>query len=400
VAHYYPLPGSDVFRVHDFARFLTSSGNDVSIVSRMNIYDIFRIKAAESTGSVKVYRAISLDLRLSEVVPDAFQILSTFLLSFVVAIIHKVDFIIISVPPGVPGIGAFLAGKVLRKKIVFDVRDKWEEHSIYFSNYGLARQTHTFLKRLFDILYKEANLVVTVTPSLLKYLKTRGASQVSLVPNGADVKLFCPRKQHEKYAVRSELGLKNEDIILVYAGAIGDYYKTDVVIKALYDLTKNDNLLNVKFVVMGRGEPSKIREMLALVKRLGLQNNVIFLGKKEREDVARILSCCDVGIVPYDDNPLWLSAYSTKFFEYCASGLPVIATVSEDADLAVLIRKFEMGYIVEPLNVSQFKRAVKNFYDLSEKEKKSMSEKARRLAVNSYDRVDLAKKLMENLRKV
>ena len=396
VANYFPLHDSSVFRVHDFARFLVPMGNSISVVTRIGIRDAFRVKAGEEISNIRVYRALNLDLRLGTVVLDVFEIVSTFLLSLSVALREKVDFIIISVPPGVLGIGPFLAGKMLRKKVVFDVRDKWEDHSIYFSKYRLVRWNHIILKKLFDVFYRKANMVITVTQSLVEYLKARGVSRVAFIPNGTDVKLFYPRKHHEKLAIRSELRLTKENTVLVYAGAVG-YYRPDVVIQALYNLINNNDTFKLKFIVMGTGKPHKINEMLKLIRNLGLQNDVIFLGEKKREVVARILSCCDVGIVPYDDNPLWAYAHPAKFFDYCASGLPVIATAFQSSELASLIRKYELGYIVEPLNSVELASTIRKFYSLSEKERRDMGERARSLVVNTFNRVKIAKKLMETL---
>jgi len=284
--------------------------------------------------------------------------------------------------------------------LVFELIDKWEDHSIYFSKHRLVKYTHRILKEVYDIFYREADLVVTVTPSLVKYLKARGIVNVTLIPNGADVNLFYPRKDSEKLAMRSELGLQNGAIMLVYAGAIGDYYRLDVVIQALYDLVISNNASKVKFIVMGTGEPAEINKMLKLIRNLGVQGAVCFLGEQKRKDVARILSCCDLGVVPYDNNPLWDSAYSTKFFEYCASGLPVIATVTKNSDLASLIREYNVGYVVDPLDVVRFSSVVKEFCNMNGTEKKEMGQRARRLVEDLFDRRKTSKILVKALQGV
>jgi glycosyltransferase involved in cell wall biosynthesis len=400
VADYWPLSGAHVLRVHDFVRFLKSFGVNVSIVSRMEAREVFRVKAEENINDVKVYRAISLDLRLGEAIVDVFQAISTFLLCAIVVFLNDADIVIISVPPGVPGIGGFFAAKLLRRKVVFDVRDKWEEHSGH-SEYWLVRRTAFFFKKLFDVLYRKANLVISVTPSLVTYLKTRGSQQVVLIPNGADVQIFHPIGPHEKSTLRSKLSVSNDrEIAIVYAGSIGAYYRPDIIIRATHYLMKTNYICGVKFIIMGKGISSKIMEMLKLIEALGLEQNAIFLGEQKREDVAQILSCCDLGVVPYDDSALWDSAYSTKFFEYCSSGLPVIVTVTKDSDLAKLVMKQKVGYVVDPLNVTQFATAVKEFCSLSEKEKKEMRDRARKLIEDSFDRRTLAKKLLEALQRL
>jgi glycosyltransferase involved in cell wall biosynthesis len=396
VADYLPLSGAHVLRIYDFVRFFKSSGVDVSIVSRVGVNEIFRVKAGENIDNIRVYRALSLDLRLGEAVLDIFQAVSTFLLCFLAILLNDADMVVISVPPGVPGIGGFFAAKILRRKVVYDVRDKWEEHSLY-SEYWLVRRTAILYRKVFDILYKRANLVISVTPSLVNYLRSRGSQKVTLIPNGADVSLFRPRDSAEKTAIRSEFGIFDTDILLVYAGSIGAYYRPDIILRAIHYLMKTKYISNAKLIIMGNGISSKIREMLTLIEVLGLEHEAIFLGEQKREDVARILSGCDLGVVPYDDNPLWDSAYSTKFFEYCSAGLPVIVTVTRNSDLAKLVRKHEVGYVVDPLNVAQFAAAIKEFCSLNEDERKEMRDRARNLIVNSFDRGKIAGNFLETL---
>jgi len=67
VANYFPLHDSSVFRVHDFARFLVPMGNRVSVVTRTGVRDMLQVKAGEEIGHIRVYRALSLDFRLGEV---------------------------------------------------------------------------------------------------------------------------------------------------------------------------------------------------------------------------------------------------------------------------------------------------------------------------------------------
>jgi len=220
---------------------------------------------------------------------------------------------------------------------------------------------------------------------------------VEFIPNGADAELFHPEEPQERLALRSKLGLREGDVALVYAGAIGGYYRMDVVIKAIQYLMKTRSESIIRFLVMGKGESLRIQDMLKLTRELGLEDKVTYLGECKKQDVARIVSCCDLGVVPYDDNALWQAAYSTKFFEYCAAGVPVIATVTSDSDLGMLINEHKVGYVTDPLNIEQFAHAVRAFYDLNEDERGKMGARARKLVAESFDRAKIAKRLVETL---
>jgi glycosyltransferase involved in cell wall biosynthesis len=400
VAHYFPLQGPIVFKVRDLLQFLPPLGIDISVISRVNMLDIFHVKAGENVGNARIYRSLTLDIRLAEAVIDVFQIISTFLLSVVVIAHEKVDVVLVSIPPGVPGIGGFLAGKILGKKVMVDVRDRWEEYAIYDSQFWLVRLTNRVLKKIFDILLRKADLVDGVTISLVKYLKARGASKVVYLPNGADVTVFHPVKDEQRQRMRSRLGLRNKDLVLVYAGGIGAYYRPDFVIRCLHQMLSEDATLGIKFFIVGGGEQPKVQDLQTLVKELHLEDRVTLMGEQKWTDVARLLPLCDVGVVPYDDNPLWTYPQPTKFFEYCASGLPVIATVTEDSDLAMLIRQYDIGYAVRPLNLSEFISAVRRLYKLDENERKEIGARARNLVEDSFDKTKIAERLAEALKEL
>jgi hypothetical protein len=66
----------------------------------------------------------------------------------------------------------------------------------------------------------------------------------------------------------------------------------------------------------------------------------------------------DVGLIPYDDNPLWKNSLPAKFFEYCACEIPVIATAYADSLLAELIRKYDIGLTSPPMNEAKLAEAI------------------------------------------
>ena len=70
------------------------------------------------------------------------------------------------------------------------------------------------------------------------------------------------------------------------------------------------------------------------------------------------------------------------------------------SELASLIGKYKVGYIVKPLNSIELASTIRKFCNLSEKERRDMSERARSLVVNKFDRAKIAKKLMETLQEV
>ena len=87
--------------------------------------------------------------------------------------------------------------------------------------------------------------------------------------------------------------------------------------------------------------------MQELVRELGLQDGVVFMG--EQEGVDRILSCSDLYLLPSEQESFGLSA-----LEAMSCGVPVIG--ANAGGLPELVRHGETGYITEVGDIRQMAR--------------------------------------------
>lgn len=139
-----------------------------------------------------------------------------------------------------------------------------------------------------------------------------------------------------------------------------------------------------------------MNRILNIACELRIQEHIRYFGIISNPAIiARILSACDIGIIPYDDHPLWKRTYSTKLFEYCAIGLPVIATVHEDSILASLIKENNVGIIVPPVDPDSLASGIQRLSENNELTSQ-FSLHALRFA-RKYDRLLQAKKLLVNI---
>jgi len=372
------------------ANYLKYRGVDVYVAS------IFSPKSISQAG-VKIWRGIRIynlcpTLWIEDVPSLIFNIFSSLIVYPLLTLLLRPNVVVVSVPSGEPAVGAFFSSKLVRAKVVFDVRDEWEDYVISKAPSRVYKAAYRLFKTLMTSIYARSDLVVTVTQNLVQSLLLRGIDNVKLVPNGADVSIFKP---YGKANVREELGLKKDDFILVYSGGVGGYYRLDVVVKAVARL---DGAIHdeIKLLIVGSGNVS---QLIRLAKKLGLNNNIVYLGvKNDRKELAQILSAGDVGIVPYDDNPLWKNSVPAKFYEYCACGLPVVATVYEDSILAKLINENGIGLTVRPMDKEKLAEAIRNLYE-NESFRVVAGRKARELVEREFDRNKIAEKFL-NLIKV
>jgi glycosyltransferase involved in cell wall biosynthesis len=167
------------------------------------------------------------------------------------------------------------------------------------------------LPRSFERLEKEmvsrAALVVCAAPELRDYADQLGAARTVVVENGVDVDLMGrPLPPPPEY-------LNIPRPRAVYVGALREWFDYRLVREL------SEAIPEMQFVIIGPTRKAA----------LSPSPNVHLLGERRREKVPAYLQHADVGIIPFDRknhaalvdgvNPL-------KLYEYCAAGLPVVAT--------------------------------------------------------------------------
>ena len=380
------FPGAAWTRIGFFADYFRNRGYKVYVAG------IFSPYSPSKTGliywkDIKIYNVCPA-FWVENILSLLFNIFSSFITLPLLLILLRPDLTIISVPTGEPAIGAYFASRLVGAKVVIDYRDEWEDYTINKSRSKIYREAYRLLKTMMTKIYLKSDLITVVTPTIAKSLSLRGVKNVKIVPNGADVNVFKP---YDKVVVRQELELCIDDFIIAYNGGIGGYYRLDVVIKALEKL---DSRLRNEVKLLMVGEGPDLPKIMSMAKDFGLENNIVYLGvKNDKVELAKVLSATDVGIVPYDDNPLWRNSLPAKFFEYCGCGIPVIATVYEDSLLAKLINKHEIGLVVPPMDEGKLAEAIR--YICENKSFRELAGKRARLFIEEkFNRSKIAEKFL------
>lgn len=162
---------------------------------------------------------------------------------------------------------------------------------------------------------KRADGVSVTTEYLLKRFEKIN-SNTRLVPNAADIARF-----------RDCQGREPEDIKNIRHPRIGtvgalDVYKIDF--QMLFEVAKKHN--EWSFVLVGPVENIGRVNNGQLYEDLSRLKNVFFLGQKKMEEVPFYVRAFDVAMIPYVKSSYNDSSFPLKFWEFMASGKPVVAT--------------------------------------------------------------------------
>lgn len=370
-----PFPSAAWTRIGFFAEDWSRKGHAVEVLGIFS-YEAFHKRGVKKMGNINIFNLI-FNMGLTHPLIFILNAVISFAVSTLILISRRPNVAIVSVPSGDVGMGALMACRLTRTKCIVDYRDEWEDYAINLNNSKNGKSFY-LVKKLASSLYLK-RLVVAVTPKYLEALKQRGLTNVKLVPNGADIKTFKP------------LTNKRKSLFLIfYSGHVGSYYRLDVAVKAIKKLEEK-GIRNIKLVIAGDGE---VEKLLGLAAELGISSNIEYKGViNDKLKLSRLISEADAGLIPYDNNPLWKNSLPAKFFEYCACGLPAIATVHENSILAKLIRECEIGLTVPPMDEEKLAEAIYRIYE-NESFREAAGKRARLLIEEKFDRNKIAKEFL------
>jgi glycosyltransferase involved in cell wall biosynthesis len=379
-----PFPGAAWTRIGFFANAWSKRGHSIETLGTFS-YKSFPKRGIRKSGKVNIFNTI-FNICLNHPLVFALNSIISFMASTLFLIARKPNVVIVSVPTGDIGLGAMMACKLVRAKYVVDYRDEWEDYAISLASSEIGKFSYSMAKKLSASLYAKSQLVAAVTPKYMVSLKRRGVANLRLIPNGADAQVFKP------LSIRKE----NESFTIFYSGHVGGYYRLDIVVKSIKKLI-DKNLNGIKLVIAGTGE---IEKVLNLALELGISSNIEYRGAiNDKAKLAHLIAEADVGLIPYDDKPLWKNSLPAKFFEYCACAVPVIATVYQDSVLAELINTHQVGLTVPPLDEDRLTKTLEELY-YNPEFVIATSKRARLLVEKSFDRAKIAEDLLNLLKQL
>jgi glycosyltransferase involved in cell wall biosynthesis len=377
-----PFSGAAYTRVGFFAENFARRGCKSSILGTFDPKSFIR-PSIKQQGKVTLLNLVP-NIGLDHPVFFATNILFSFLWSTFFLALKKPDAVMVSFPTGDVGLGALMTCRLLGVKSVVDYRDEWEDYLVSCHPKS-TKSFYRFIKKVALTLYCRSSLVLCVTPKYIQSLRQRGITEAKLVPNGADTKTFKPSVAKEK----------SDYFTIFYSGIIGEYYRLDVAVKAL-KLLRNKGISNIKLVCAGSGE---FKQILDLAVELGVGGSVDYRGSVGHKQLVSLINDSDVGLIPYDANVLWKNSLPAKFFEYCACGVPVVATAYRDSLLANYIIENEVGFVSPPLDEEKLAEAFELFYRNNSLKVES-GKRARVFVEENFDRNIIFERLFALLRKL
>ncbi|UII33370.1 glycosyltransferase family 4 protein [Fulvivirga ulvae] len=167
-----------------------------------------------------------------------------------------------------------------------------------------------------------------------KYNWLFDGKKVTVIPNGLDLDFFKPSPKVENPTF--SIGMLSRIV------PIKDH---ETLIRALAHLDSEDLVLKIA------GEGESIEKLQALVKNLGVEKQVIFLGRLSEDKIPTFLNELDIYV-----HATFGETMSTAIMQAQACGLPIIA--SDVIGVNNLITSGKNGILVDCRNVEQMAQSI------------------------------------------
>lgn len=290
----------------------------------------------------------------------------------------------------VPGILA----KIFRgKSFIFEVRDLWPELPRAM---GVIRNPAVLwsMNVLEGLAYRCADACIGLAPGIVEGIRKKSREKIiRMIPNASDLDLDLGP---ENFPTELEKKLRSLDgkFKCLFAGAHGIANGLDAVLDAAAELRRRGRD-DIAFIFIGDGMRKASLVARARAARL---DNCIFWDPIPKRLLRQLQERVEVGLMILANVPAFYNGTSpNKFFDYIASGLPVL--INYPGWLAEFVEREGCGLVVTPENPPAFADAVEQLADRSD-ERKAMGIRARRLAERQFNRDVLAAQFVEFIESV
>lgn len=280
------------------------------------------------------------------------------------ALYKKEKFDMVHTRPGIPTLIALWMKKKYGIKFLNDVRGFWADERVDGGMWNLKnalfKKVYNFFKRHEYECIEKADHITCLTYHAKDEMHSwknipNQPIPIEVIPCSVDLDLFDPDNidiaVKEKY--KTELCIKDDDLIISYLGSIGGWYLTDEMMQFCKILS--DKIPNAKFLFIS---PHRHQVIIEAAKKYDLPVEKIIVKNAKRHEVPTVLSFSKYSVFFIKACYSKISSSPTKHAEIMAMGIPVITNAGV-GDVEEITTKYNAGIVLKTLNTLEYEKAVR-----------------------------------------
>lgn len=271
---------------------------------------------------------------------------------------------------------AFLR-KIKRFNYVLLVYDVFPESLIPA---GLTKKTSFSYKitlKIFNWAYRSVDELVVIGRDMgdLIAQKTGRKDNITMITNWVNTDEIKPaekinNKILQKYSIEKKR-------VFALGGNMGRTQGLENLFAAFKLLTANDDRV---FLFMGDGAgQQKIKDFIAENPDVPL----IYTGRIPGDQQNDMLNACDIAMISLAPGMYGISVPSKTYFNL-AAGKPLLLVADETSEVALMIKEYELGWVVPPGEPEKLAAVIEKLTDLSDAELDEYAKRARFIAENNF----------------
>ncbi len=356
--NYYPeLTGIGKYS-GEMGNWLQSKGHEVHVICSQpyypewKIHDGYRKKfyKVDFESGVKVFRCPIWVPENPTGLTRIIHLLTFAISSFPILLRHifwRPDLVFCVEPPIVNTIGSIIVSKLSGAKSILHIQD-FEIDAAF--DLGILKSN--FIKK---IIYKSERIIMsafdrvsTISEAMIDKLSEKNVKQDNriLYPNWVDINFIKPLDQS---SYRKALDIKDQQIVALYSGNIGEKQGLELIIKSA------ESLRNILFIIAGEGAAKKRLQELAI----GVEN-VMWLPIQPYENLNDFLNVADIHLLTQLPDAADL-VMPSKLTGMLSSGIPVVANANEGTQVYKVVSK--CGIAVPSFDTESFAKAIADLAD-------------------------------------
>lgn len=232
---------------------------------------------------------------------------------------------------------------------------------------------------------KKADRVIALTPEVKNDLVNIGVyeNKIDIIPTGVSVDKYKPTNKP-----LTQMDFIEKDFIILFVGRLVENKGVINLIMAFKKVL--DEKVKANLVIVGEGNLKK--KLIDLTKKLGLSENVHFMGSFKQEMMPYVYPKANVLVLP----TIYKEPFGIVAIEALASGIPVIAT--EIDGLKYIINDGDVGFLVKPNDIESLSKKILEIME-NDKLRDTMRINARRRAVEEFSWGTIAERIYNAYKK-
>ncbi len=380
------------FKINDIAFSWKEKGYDVDVLTLVPTYPFGRVfkgyknrlLSRDTYKGVNIYRVRAVTGYRDSSIKKILKYINFMILGSIVSISigKKYDYIFGFNMSALTGmLPAVVIRKLYKKPLMFWAQDLWPD-SVYAYGFKKTKILSVFLDMFVRFVYHSATSIAISGKGFESKLKPyiNSGLKFNYLPNWAD------DLSTSQALVKPN---KNNKIHFTFAGNIGKVQNLENIISAFHSLQANFQK-KAQFNIIGDG--SNLEDLKLLADN---NPNIVFHGKKNRDDMVQYYQVSDFLIVSLIDEPIFSVTVPAKTQTYIAAKKPILAIIN--GDTADIVKDNNLGLCTNPSDIDAIANMFKKCIEMNKLERNGFIGKNDYLLKNVFNKDKIINELLEIL---